>query len=73
MMSIEIRINGTLLGAANVVNIGQPGPRKEATYHVTYSRIDGEMHRDFEITHDRDDGAEALAERVMFWIRRDGK
>ena len=73
MMTVEIKINGNIIGVAHITNIGgqyvPPDPEinaeTKAIYSVRYARIDSNFRKEFEIKHDRDAGAEALASLVL--------
>ena len=73
-MSLETRINGRLIGVANVRNTlisDEPG---YDLYEIKYLRMDGDPPIvEFNVLHKREDGAEALALLVYQEIDRELK
>lgn len=61
MLTIEIGINEKIISRARIVNMQRMGDGKYL-YHVEYAQLDKEQKKlNFEIIHDREDGAEGLA------------
>lgn len=60
MLSIEKKINGKLISRAEVLNLHPIGDGKYL-YHVEYVQFDRKQNKlNFEVIHDREDGAEEL-------------
>jgi hypothetical protein len=68
MISLEVRVNGSIIAAATVVNVGncEDGRCLYGVRSIQFpvSHKDETIVRDFELKHRRDDGAMALISAV---------
>ena len=66
MMTIEIKINGCLISHVYAVNHSTLDIiNHRCMYDCFFTRTDRKSTKSFKITHDRDDGAEVLAEKIL--------
>ena len=66
MLTTEIKINGNLIGYMSAVNRGYIGDSQiTVKYAIVYVSFDEPRVIEFEMPHDRDDGAEVLVFRAI--------
>lgn len=66
MLTFELRVNGSLIAATNIVNVGAAPISRYEYQHVAFP-IDGgkPVVREGSIEHRRKDGAEVLVRKIM--------
>lgn len=66
MLTFELRVNGSLIAATNIVNVGAAPISQYEYQHVSFPMNGGEpVMRKGSIEHRRADGAEVLVRKVM--------
>ena len=66
MLTFELRVNGSLIAATNIVNVGAAPISRYEYQHVSFPINDGKpVVREGKIEHKRSDGAEVLVRKIM--------
>lgn len=66
MLTFELRVNGSLIAATNIVNVGAAPISQYEYQHVSFPMAGGvPVVREGKIEHKRSEGAEVLVRKVM--------
>lgn len=66
MLTFELRVNGTLIAATNIINVGGTHISQYEYQHVSFPMAGGApVVREGKIEHKRSEGAEVLVRKVM--------